>query len=68
MDFAFLMGLGPWAWDQVLHTMAHQLPRILLFIVPQGPDFHGTLPLLVGTYEIGLALGRCVEWTYLRLK
>jgi hypothetical protein len=55
------MGLRPWAWDQVLHTMAHQLPRILLFIVPQGPDFHGTLPLLVGTYEIGLALGCSVK-------
>jgi len=64
MDFAFLMGL----WDQVLHNMAHQLPRLLLFIVAQGADFHGTLPLLVGTYEIGLALGRSVKWTYLRLK
>lgn len=59
-------GLG--AQDQVLHTMAYQLPRILLFIVPQGPDFHGTLPLLVGTQEIGLALGCSVKWTYLRLK
>jgi uncharacterized membrane protein len=28
-----------------------QLPRIILFLVSQGPDFHGTLPLL-GTYEI----------------
>ncbi len=42
------LGLGPSPFD----TMAHQLPRIILFIVPQGPNFHGTLPLL-GTYEIG---------------
>jgi hypothetical protein len=42
---------GPWVRDQVLHTMAYQLPRIILFVVPQGLDFHGTLPLL-GTCEI----------------
>ncbi len=42
------LGLGPSPFD----TMAHRLPRIILFIVPQGLNFHGTLPLL-GTYEIG---------------
>jgi hypothetical protein len=56
------LGLGPSPSHYGTPT-----PRILLFIVPQGPDFHGALPLLVGTYEIGLALGRSVKWTYLRL-
>jgi hypothetical protein len=42
------LGLGLSPFD----TMAHQLPRIILFIAPQGSNFHGTLPLL-GTYEIG---------------
>jgi len=34
--------------------MAHQLPTtiIVFIIVPQGPDFLGTLPLL-GTYDVG---------------
>ncbi len=61
MDFAILTRLGPLAWDQgfglgtkVLHTMAHQLPTIIIvfIVVPQGPDFLGTLPLL-GTYDVG---------------
>jgi len=38
MNFAFLMAFpmelgpraGPQAWDPVLHTMAHYLPRIIL--------------------------------------
>jgi hypothetical protein len=52
-DFAFLLGLGPWTWDQVFHAMTHQVRRIILIIIPLGLDFHGTLPFL-GTFEIGL--------------
>jgi hypothetical protein len=51
MDFIFFMRLEPWVWDQVLHTIAHILKNIILFIIPQGLDFHGTLPL-IGTYGI----------------
>ncbi len=25
MDFDFIKGLGPWAWDRVFHTKAHKL-------------------------------------------
>jgi hypothetical protein len=31
--------------------LTSRLPRIIMFLVSQGPDFHRTLPLL-GTYEI----------------
>ncbi len=47
------LGTGPWTWDQVLHTMTHQVWIIILIIIPLGLDFHGTLPFF-GTYEIGL--------------
>jgi hypothetical protein len=52
MDFAFIKGLEPCALDQVFHTIAHKLKKIILFIVCQGLGFHETLPFF-GTYEIG---------------
>jgi hypothetical protein len=45
-DFAFLTGLGPWTWDQVLHTVAHQIWRKIIFILLPGPDFYRTLSFL----------------------
>ncbi len=42
-DFAFDMGLGPWIWDEILDTMAHQVQKIIIFIISPKLDFHGNL-------------------------
>jgi hypothetical protein len=57
MDFDFIKGLGPWAWDRVFHTKAHKLKKNNICLLYAKGLISMRLCLFLVRMKSGLGLG-----------